>query len=240
MSSGLATTDPGLATTMSTPTPLDLGLRSRAEEEDGGLDDPRHTATALLVPAHTKTSSFSMAQSGYASGAEAHSTLTLAAQGSRGVGDETAITTEQEGMGRDTAIISSFKEGFRDVRPAGLDSALASLRDFLKSAVTENAEAIAVARQLRDAAVRIKNRNPRHAALALVLSDALAFTDMSALDQSDTSRAPLARGFQSLLNPFVSGETEQFVVEKLLEKGWSLTPPFDVEVFGSLEPDLSA
>lgn len=94
-------------------------------------------------------------------------------------------------------------------------------------------------RRLRTTAVAEEFRAPRHAALALVISDALAFSTPDQVDAWDEARRPMLRGFKLLLQPFIPVSEEKGLLKELLETRWLLTPPFEAAAFASLESELA-
>ncbi|MDQ6775391.1 MAG: hypothetical protein M3071_04025 [Actinomycetota bacterium] len=82
-----------------------------------------------------------------------------------------------------------------------------------------------VAQRLRRAAVVGRHRAPRHAAVALILSDALTFTPSGSVDES--WRSALLEGLLALQSPFVSTDVERRLVRALLRAGWKVIPPVD-------------
>ena len=92
------------------------------------------------------------------------------------------------------------------------------------------------AQRLRTAAIVGRSRAPRHAALALIFSDALTFTLPE--DVGDHGWGALVRGLVSLQEPFISSDNERAAIRSLLEGGWSITGPFDTDAFASVAPEL--
>jgi hypothetical protein len=116
-------------------------------------------------------------------------------------------------------------------------SAAAALKRLLAAPSLTEELAVQASKSLRDAAVKSSTQSPRHAALALVLSDALAFTTVEEFDPGSDARAALLDGYRVLLTPFVAGESEDLVVRELLEAGWNLTPAFAAGTFKELDPE---
>lgn len=119
-----------------------------------------------------------------------------------------------------------------------LSSSLAALKRVALDRVIDQAIWMDAAQRLRTAAVVGRSRAPRHAALALILGDALTFTDPE--DLSEKSWGCLVQGLIALQEPFISSDRERTLIRALLNWGWSLTGPFDVETFSRLAPDLFA
>lgn len=125
-----------------------------------------------------------------------------------------------------------------DEAPSAVARAAAQLKRVLRSAEFDEAQRLDAARALRDAAVRDKLRAPRRAALALILSDALALTDASDFDSFAEAKHSLNLGWMQLLEPFIPVEQERAILRGLLASGWRLTPNFDRERFAAVDPEL--
>jgi hypothetical protein len=119
-----------------------------------------------------------------------------------------------------------------------LNSSLAALKRVALNRVTDQVIWMDAAQRLRTAAVVGRSRAPRHAALTLIFGDALTFTVPE--DLSDKSWGCLVQGLIALQEPFISSERERTLIRALLDCGWSLTGPFDVDTFSRLAPDLFA
>lgn len=119
-----------------------------------------------------------------------------------------------------------------------LNSPLAALKRVALDRVTDQAIWMDAAQRLRTAAVVGRSRAPRHAALALIFGDALTFTVPE--DLSEKSWGCLVQGLIALQEPFVSSNRERTLIRALLDSGWSLTGPFDVDAFSRLAPELFA
>jgi hypothetical protein len=119
-----------------------------------------------------------------------------------------------------------------------LNSSLAALKHVALARVTDQAIWMDAAQRLRAAAVVGRSRAPRHAALALIFGDALTFTVPE--DLSDKSWGCLVQGLIALQEPFISSDRERTLIHALLDCGWSLTGPFDVDTFSRLAPGLFA
>ena len=116
-------------------------------------------------------------------------------------------------------------------RASALDEALASLKPLLAAGDVEDAEWVRAARLLRSAAIERRLSSPRVASVALLLSDALFFTEVGTIALAD--RTPLKTGFRMLLQSFVSTEDERSIFRELLEHRWYVTPAFDPETFAT-------
>jgi len=125
-------------------------------------------------------------------------------------------------------------------RPSALGQATSALRRIVYAEGPDDVAFLDASRALRRAMVTEEFRAPRHAALALIVSDALAFTSDETLDDWSRARRPLLTAFRELLKPFVPVEQERVVLRGLLDAGWHLTPPFDSEMFAEIEPELGA
>jgi hypothetical protein len=82
------------------------------------------------------------------------------------------------------------------------------------------------ARRLRAATAQEQNRSRRHAALALLLSDALSFTSPDDPHDGAAARSALALGWRALSEPFISAETERQIALRLVAAGWQITLPY--------------
>ncbi len=117
-------------------------------------------------------------------------------------------------------------------------SALAALKPLALEEI-DAADEIAwaeAAQRLRRVAVTGRSQAPRHAAIALVVSDALTFTPKVA--RAPASRSGLVAALRSLQEPFVSADMERTVVQELLRGGWKLTAPFDAGAFAEFARSL--
>ncbi len=123
--------------------------------------------------------------------------------------------------------IASSEFGRRPSRARGVfTAASAALKDVaLSPGEADEATWLEAAQRLRRAAVVGRDRAPRHAALALILGDALTFTRAASLSQG--WRSPLLAGLSTLQSPFVSADAERNLVRALLRAGWKLTAPLD-------------
>lgn len=106
-----------------------------------------------------------------------------------------------------------------------LTGALASIQQLLR-AEPDSEVWQATARRLRAATEQERNRSRRHAALALLLADALSYTVPSDLRNPTIARNALTLGWRALSQPFISTETERMVTEALGEAGWQLALPY--------------
>lgn len=136
-----------------------------------------------------------------------------------------AVDTEPVGSGSQKGNASPVPVTAAGSDPAlrALASGALALRGLMASTLTDE-HSIEAARTLKTVALRCKNRFPRHAALALVVSDALAFTEVAALTDRDVARSALRPAFSALLGNFIAATTERQVLDALLEAGWKLTP----------------
>lgn len=117
-----------------------------------------------------------------------------------------------------------------------LAEALVALKHVALDRGNNEATWMDAAQRLRTAAVAGRSRAPRHAALALIFSDALTFTLPE--DVGDQGWGGLVRGLVCLQEPFISSDDERVVIRSLLEGGWSITGPFDVDAFSQVAPEL--
>jgi hypothetical protein len=116
------------------------------------------------------------------------------------------------------------------VRVTALDDALVALRPLFQEDHAADGEWLLASRLLRRAAIERKHSSPRAASIALVMSDALGFTDMKTVPAE--RRGPLREGFIALGKPFISTDDERGVLQGLLEAGFYVTPGF-TEVFAA-------
>jgi hypothetical protein len=114
--------------------------------------------------------------------------------------------------------------------------ALVALKEVTLASADNELTWMNAAARLRRAAVECRRRAPRHAALALIMSDALTFTTVGH-DRPHTKTA-LITALQTLQEPFVSSQREREILDSLLRSGWSLTGPFDADTFADIAPDL--
>jgi hypothetical protein len=117
-----------------------------------------------------------------------------------------------------------------------LSEALVALKHVAFDRGKNEATWMDAAQRLRTAAIVGRTRAPRHAALALIFSDALTFTLPE--DVGDHGWGALMQGLVSLQEPFISSDSERFAIRSLLEGGWSITGPFDVDAFSMVAPEL--
>jgi hypothetical protein len=66
-----------------------------------------------------------------------------------------------------------------------------------------------------------RNANPRTAAVAFRLSDAMAFTELAEI--SGTDARVLRRGARLLLEPFIAGDDESALMRDMLNAEWTVT-----------------
>lgn len=116
-------------------------------------------------------------------------------------------------------------------RTSALDAAIAAAQALLRVEAIDDAEWVTAARALRSAAVERRRSSPRVASVALLLSDALGFTDPATLAIAD--RVPLRVGCEVLMQPFVSTDDERRVFAALLEHRWYVTGAFDADGFAA-------
>jgi hypothetical protein len=150
---------------------------------------------------------------------------------------ETARRTtlrEESGRGTPTSLASGARTTERSdaaesvQRTTALDQALAALKDVAVGSADE-ARWMRAARLLRQAAVERKYGSPRVASAALVVSDALTFTELQHVDEG--RREPLRVALRVLTQPFVSTEDEAAMFQAFLAGGWYVTAAFDAERF---------
>jgi hypothetical protein len=124
-------------------------------------------------------------------------------------------------------------------RPNRFAAALAAIKPLALAEIdaTDEVAWMDAAQKLRRVAATGRSQSPRHAAIALVVSDALTFTPSRA--RATASRAGLLAALRSLREPFVSAEMEREVVEDLVAGGWKLTAPFDASAFAEFAQSLS-
>lgn len=106
-----------------------------------------------------------------------------------------------------------------------LAGALGALREVL-GADPEPGLWQSAAQQLRAAMVQEAHRSRRHAAMALILSRALSYTDPRDLSDPEGARRALEAGWSALAQPFVPSEDEVDVTRALVATGWQLTLPY--------------
>jgi hypothetical protein len=134
----------------------------------------------------------------------------------------TTTTTEPRLNGDGYRLLSKGWSASRTDQFA-IDDALVALR----AAVQRDDEAgwLKASRLLRRSAIQENSRSPRFATLALVVSDALAFTLPA--EVAPAAKRPLADAFDLLRQPFIPGDAEESVFQGLLDHGWRVTAPFD-------------
>jgi hypothetical protein len=143
--------------------------------------------------------------------------------------------TQEEGkpasLGTVTAVglADALRQSVERARrgPSALDEALASLRE-LAAGNGGAPDALETARLLKRAALERKHSAPRTASVALVVADALTFTNVAVLAQA--ARQPLTLALQTLVKPFISTENEREVMRSFLANRWYVTPAFDAAV----------
>jgi hypothetical protein len=113
-------------------------------------------------------------------------------------------------------------------KTTALDRALAALKHIAVGTADE-AGWMQAARLLRQAALERKYGSPRVASAALVVSDALMFTEVG--HAGDEGREPLRVALRTLTQPFVSEEDEAEMFRAFLNGGWYVTAAFDAERF---------
>jgi hypothetical protein len=150
---------------------------------------------------------------------------------------ETARRTtlrEESGPGTPTSLVSGARTTERSdsaesvQRTTALDQALAALKEVAVGSADE-ARWMRAARLLRQAALERKYGSPRVASAALVVSDALTFTEVQHVDEG--GREPLRVALRVLTQPFVSTEDEAAMFQAFLTGGWYVTAAFDPERF---------
>jgi hypothetical protein len=109
-----------------------------------------------------------------------------------------------------------------------LDQALAALKDVAVGSADET-RWMRAARLLRQAALERKYGSPRLASAALVVSDALTFTELQDVDEG--RREPLRFALRVLTQPFISTDDEAAMFQAFLARGWYDTAAFDAERF---------
>jgi hypothetical protein len=107
---------------------------------------------------------------------------------------------------------------------SALDEALVSLRE-LAMGHGGAPDALETARLLKRAALERKHSAPRTASVALLVSDALTFTNVANL--AAVARQPLRTALETLVKPFISTEDERQVMQSLLANQWYVTPAFN-------------
>lgn len=140
-------------------------------------------------------------------------------------------------VNRGTVAIGSGEAASGTTTATPITAAAVALKRLLGAPSLTEELAVRASKTLRDAAIKTSTRSPRHAALALLLSDALAFTPVEELEARSASRGALLDGYRLLLAPFVGGGGEELVVQALIEDGWKLTPAFDAANFSELDPE---
>jgi hypothetical protein len=95
---------------------------------------------------------------------------------------------------------------------------------------SDEADLMSAARCLRSAALELRLAAPRTASVALLLSDAIAFTPAS----EETNKAPLQFGLRLLMEPFVPSAEEERLFDRLLDGGWEVTNAFDAADYSAL------
>ncbi len=119
--------------------------------------------------------------------------------------------------------------------PTALDEAVAMLSQLAATDAPGDVQLAAVARALRFASAERRTSSPRVASVALVLSDALAFTPSSELTAA--ARASLKAGARALMEPFVSIDEEERVFSSLIEAGWEVTAFFNPQAYAAITED---
>jgi hypothetical protein len=107
---------------------------------------------------------------------------------------------------------------------SALDEALVALRD-VAAGNGAAPHALETARLLKRAALERKHSAPRTASVALVVSDALTFTNLA--DLAEPARQPLHKAVETLVKPFISTDDECDLMKSLLANRWYVTPAFN-------------
>jgi len=113
-----------------------------------------------------------------------------------------------------------------------LDEAAAALQTVALQPNVTGSEWLRAARLLRSAALERRVVAPRIASVAVLLSDALTFTQPT--DVSPAQRGALRSGLKLLTQPFVSTVDEGSLVDALLDNGWDVMASFQAEALGDL------
>ncbi len=114
--------------------------------------------------------------------------------------------------------------------PSPLTRAAAALRTAWED-LEDDAQWLEVAQILREVAISERSRSPRHAGVALNLSDALMYTSPRQLEEREKAMGAVVRGYRLLLSEFVPLEEDQKLVQSLAENGWRLSAPFEDRLF---------
>jgi hypothetical protein len=132
------------------------------------------------------------------------------------------------------ALRRSVEEARQRKRKASaLDEALVALRRVIPEGPSDPADWMEAGRLLRHAAIERKFSAPRTASVALVLSDALSFTEPGSITHE--RREPLRQGFSLLMKPFISTDEERELFRGLLRGKWYVTPGFDPAGFAGID-----
>ncbi len=113
-----------------------------------------------------------------------------------------------------------------------LDRALAALKPLVVRDEVGEEDWVHASRLLREAAIERRHSFPRVASVALLVADALMFTEVGTVAQAD--RVPLRFAVRLLSQRFISTEEERELLRGLLHHGWYVTPSFNAEVFSNL------
>lgn len=139
--------------------------------------------------------------------------------------DRATATVDAEGR-RAVVVSAPIRANGDSLQSNELDAGLSSLRKLLGSRFGDEELLIAATRSLRRTSRVLKNTRPRHAAFAMVMSDALAYTNASDVDGLDGWR-PFEHAYRRMLEPFIPSESEEALITDLLDAGWRLSPSFD-------------
>jgi hypothetical protein len=120
---------------------------------------------------------------------------------------------------------ASVEGNGRSLTASSRDKAASLLQRLLVSPDVTGDEWMQVSRALRETSVEHRRFAPRVASVALLLSDALAFTPPEQVEGE--RRRPLASGLQLLLEPFVPQDREEHLFRSLVTSGWRVTAYFD-------------
>jgi hypothetical protein len=199
---------------------------------------PLVATTAVVPSAHSAAAPAWITMAGHQSlrqtamGQSAHddvSESTLPAAGShreKGAQSADAVTTaphESAATERDVQR-ATVHDWARPVDTV-VSAALSALRRVLAKP-PDSEQWQACARRLRAVTAAERDRSRRHAAMALLLADALSFTQPEDLRDEDRARGALESGWRALAQPFVSGDVERQVTQALAAAGWHLSLPY--------------
>lgn len=121
------------------------------------------------------------------------------------------------------------KEATDGVGRTILDEALGALQGVALSDSVTAEDAVRASRLLRAVAVERRVSAPRLSGVAVLVSDALLFTQVEGFSRAQ--RAPLREALRLLASPFVPQADEGMLVDHLLDNGWDVTASLDPDVF---------